>query len=328
MAEVNVQPIWVHAATPALPQEAKALPKATRKSTRSRKAKPAPNIPARKAKSRSGRSKPPNDSHPPAPDAPPPTPPAIQDQPGELRCLVLRPGSKSPEAEGAACLNYTSNTVLIGASSLPAPQSLGCHHYAAWLRKPSAGIWRRIDLTNNGEMWTGHALVQLLHSYDRLAVTAERDSEPNSPNLPSCVLVSDLANALPFVSSENHRPLHAGRYCIALSRTLGAPNIDGVAYLNLITNVLLLATYGLPKPDAVHPGSTVWITWLRCGSSDLYQKLPMHAVQNGFSCIRTEVNQPLTHISEIIVSAEDIDAVAPYGRRVLIADIHESCGPF
>jgi response regulator RpfG family c-di-GMP phosphodiesterase len=61
------------------------------------------------------------------------TKPALQNSSTSIRCLVLRPGSRTPTAEGVAYLDYNANVTLIGVASLPEPGIVGGGYYIAWV---------------------------------------------------------------------------------------------------------------------------------------------------------------------------------------------------
>jgi hypothetical protein len=121
---------------------------------------------------------------------------------------------------------------------------------------------------------------------------------------------------------------HTGRRCIALQRTLTAPDLSGVAYLNYFTNVIVVIIHGLPAPDAIDHHAGLWLLWLTDAQNSAYLCYALKPNSNGLYSARVETVRPLTTFDELIISTGDVDAAQPNGWRVLTADLNRSCGPF
>lgn len=121
---------------------------------------------------------------------------------------------------------------------------------------------------------------------------------------------------------------HTGRRCIALSRTLTAPEISGAAYLNHFTNVVLVVVHGLPAPNAIDHCANQWLLWLHDARENIYLRFALLPNRNSLYSARIELARPLSTIDELIISAGDDQVTEPNGWRVLAADLNRSCGPF
>lgn len=116
--------------------------------------------------------------------------------PRGVRVLVLRPGSRTQEAEGICYCDYGRNQIMVGASALPAPDDLGGGRYTAWLRLPKSGSWLCIPCTACADVWSGWAQpLTNLTEFDHIIITAESEAEPEHPTILNTVLAGELATA-------------------------------------------------------------------------------------------------------------------------------------